>query len=203
MAGVILVISGPSGSGKSSVLKRVLKKHKNTYFSISSTSRQPRVGEKNGVDYNFISKEEFEIGIKNDEFLEWALVHGNYYGTSLKAIQNAYKQGKIVVLDIDVQGHEIVRKKMGDLITSIFITTQNDKVLKRRLTNRQTDDIDIVNRRVFNAKKEMQSIDKYDYLIINNKLKKVVKEFNSILKASKHKVANIDLQKFNLQWNTL
>ncbi len=201
MSGIILVVSGPSGSGKSSLLEKILKKYKNTYFSISSTSRAPRVGEKDGVNYNFISKEKFEKGIQKGEFLEWALVHDNYYGTSLKAIKQAYKKGKIVILDIDVQGHGIVRKKMGDLITSIFITTPNDEILRQRLMDRNTDDLESINKRIINAKEEMQSINEYDYLLVNDDLDEVVKKFKSILKASKYRVANADLKNLVKQWN--
>ncbi len=202
MAGVILVISGPSGSGKSSVLAKILKKYKNAYFSISSTSREPRVGEEDGVNYHFISKEKFEKGIKKGEFLEWALVHGNYYGTSLKAIQKAYEKNKIVILDIDVQGHRIIKEKMGNLITSVFITTPNDELLIQRLTDRNTDDEQSIKKRIKNAKKEMQSINEYDYLLINDEFETVAKDFDTILKASQFRVVNTNVEKFTKLWNT-
>ena len=103
--GAILIISGPSGCGKSTLLKEVYKDIKDYYFSISTTTRAPRVGETNGVDYFFVTKEEFESDIKNGDFLEYAKVHDNYYGTSLKPINNALSEGKLVIFDIDVQGH--------------------------------------------------------------------------------------------------
>ena len=102
--GAILIISGPSGCGKSTLLKEVYKEIDNYYFSISTTTRAPRVGETNGIDYFFVTKEEFEKDIENDDFLEYAKVHDNYYGTSLKPIKKALEEGKLVIFDIDVQG---------------------------------------------------------------------------------------------------
>ena len=104
--GAILILSGPSGCGKSTLLKEVYKEISDYYFSISTTTRDPRVGEVDGVDYFFVSKEEFENDIKENNFLEYALVHGNYYGTSLKPINKALEEKKLVIFDIDVQGHE-------------------------------------------------------------------------------------------------
>ncbi|MCG3716776.1 guanylate kinase, partial [Aliarcobacter butzleri] len=127
--GAILIISGPSGCGKSTLLKEVYKNISDYYFSISTTTREPRVGEINGVDYFFVSKEEFEEDIKKGNFLEYAKVHDNYYGTSLKPIIQALNEGKLVIFDIDVQGHHLVRKKMNDSVTSVFITTPSLKVL--------------------------------------------------------------------------
>lgn len=109
--GAILILSGPSGCGKSTLLKNVYKEIDEYYFSISTTTREPRPGEKHGVDYLFTTREEFQEDIKTGNFLEWAEVHGNYYGTSLKPIKKALSEGKIVIFDIDVQGHDIVRKK--------------------------------------------------------------------------------------------
>ncbi len=200
MSGVILVVSGPSGSGKSSILSQILKRYKNSYFSISSTSRKPRVGEKDGVDYFFVSKEKFKKGIEKGDFLEWANVHGNYYGTSIKPIKKAYKEGKIVILDIDVQGHDIVREKMGNLITSIFLTTPNSEVLKQRLTARNTDNKKSIKKRIKNAKTEMEKIKDYDYLLVNDKLEEVIEQFDTILKASSLKTVNIDIKKFTTVW---
>lgn len=126
----ILLISGPSGSGKSSLIKRLFAEFDNLYFSISSTTRAPREGEKDGVNYYFISKEEFEKGIANGEFLEWACVHNNFYGTNLRPVKAALDAGKVVVFDIDVQGFELANKHYKDEITSVFSPQKTRKPCK-------------------------------------------------------------------------
>lgn len=168
--GAILILSGPSGCGKSTLLKEVYKEISDYYFSISTTTRSPRDGEVHGIDYFFVSKEEFENDIKNDDFLEYALVHGNYYGTSLKPINAALNEGKLVIFDIDVQGHEIVRNKLSDIVTSVFITTPSLKELSDRLTSRNTDAHEVIEKRIKNAKTEVEFFQDYDYLIINDNL---------------------------------
>lgn len=202
MFGTILIVSGPSGSGKSSLMSKVLSSTKDIYFSISTTTREIRSGERDGVNYHFVSKEKFEKGIDNNGFLEWARVHGNYYGTAIKPIRKALKDGKIVIFDIDVQGHKIVRDKLGDMVTSIFITTPTNEVLEQRLIDRDTDSIESIKKRIKNAKKEMKRIKEYDFLLINDDFKKTLKEFKNIIKTSRHKVANTDVRKFINSWNT-
>ncbi len=174
--GAILILSGPSGCGKSTLLKEVYKDIKDYYFSISTTTRAPRVGETNGVDYFFVTKEEFEFDIKNGDFLEYAKVHDNYYGTSLKPINNALSEGKLVIFDIDVQGHEIVRNKLDSIVTSVFITTPSLNVLETRLNSRNTDSVDIIEKRIKNAKGEVEYFQDYDYLIINDDLQTAAKQ---------------------------
>ncbi|MGE0051838.1 MAG: guanylate kinase [Arcobacter sp.] len=174
--GAILIISGPSGCGKSTLLKEVYKNIDNYYFSISTTTRAPRVGEVNGIDYFFVSKEEFEEDIKNNDFLEYAKVHDNYYGTSLKPINKALEEGKLIIFDIDVQGHEIVRNKINALVTSVFITTPSLNVLEERLNSRNTDSLEIIEKRIKNAKAEVEFFQDYDYLIINDDLQTAAKE---------------------------
>ena len=185
--GSILILSGPSGCGKSSLLKKLYQEIENYYFSISTTTRDIRDGEKHGVDYFFVSKEEFENDIRNDNFLEYALVHGNYYGTSLKPINNALKNKMLVIFDIDIQGHELVRKKLDDLTTSVFITTPSLKELENRLNSRATDSQEVISNRIKNAKIEINSIDKYDYFIVNDNLDIAAKELISIAIASQKK----------------
>lgn len=162
------------------MLKKVYKDINDYYFSISTTTREPRVGEKDGVDYLFVSKEEFEEDIKNGYFLEWAEVHGNYYGTSLKPIKKALNKGKLVIFDIDVQGHEIVRKKLNDIVTSVFITTPTLQELEQRLNDRNTDSDSVISKRLDNAKHEIKSFHKYDYFIVNDDLEKSSKELVAI-----------------------
>ena len=174
--GAILILSGPSGCGKSTLLKEVYKDIEDYYFSISTTTRSPRVGEVNGVDYFFVTKEEFESDIKNGDFLEYAKVHDNYYGTSLKPINKALLEGKLVIFDIDVQGHEIVRNKLDSIVTSVFITTPSLNVLETRLNSRNTDSVDIIEKRIKNAKGEVEYFQDYDYLIINDDLQTAAKQ---------------------------
>ena len=178
--GAILILSGPSGCGKSTLLKEVYKEINDYYFSISTTTRSPRVGEVNGVDYFFVSKEEFEQDIKENNFLEYALVHGNYYGTSLKPINKALDENKLVIFDIDVQGHELVRNKLDAIVTSVFITTPSLKVLEDRLNSRNTDNKDVIENRIKNAKAEVEYFREYDYLIINDNLEEASKQLVSI-----------------------
>ena len=174
--GAILIISGPSGCGKSTLLKEVYKDIDDYYFSISTTTRAPREGEVNGVDYFFVTKEEFEKDINNGDFLEYAKVHDNYYGTSLKPINKALDESKLVIFDIDVQGHEIVRTKLSSITTSVFITTPSLEVLETRLNNRNTDSIEIIEKRIKNAKGEVEYFQDYDYLIINDDLQTAAKQ---------------------------
>jgi len=199
--GSILIISGPSGCGKSSLLKELYKHIENYYFSISTTTRKPRVGEKHGVDYFFVSKEEFENGIKNNEFLEYANVHDNYYGTSLKKVNDAIDESKLVIFDIDVQGHDLVREKLNDITTSVFITTPNLSELQHRLTLRDTDSKNVIQNRLKNAITEINYINKYDYLIINDNLDKASKELINIAFASKCKSSLFNKNNIISIWN--
>ncbi|MDN5096181.1 guanylate kinase [Aliarcobacter butzleri] len=198
--GAILIISGPSGCGKSTLLKEVYKNISDYYFSISTTTREPRIGEVNGVDYFFVSKEEFEEDIKKGNFLEYAKVHDNYYGTSLKPIINALNEGKLVIFDIDVQGHHLVRKKMNDSVTSVFITTPSLKVLEERLNNRNSDSLEVIEKRVKNAKKEIEFFDEYDYFIVNDNLESASNELVSIANIARAKAKLFDKEKIVSNW---
>jgi len=202
--GSLVVLSGPSGSGKTSVAREVCKRigEDKTYFSISSTTRSPRAGEKDGVDYFFLSKDQFLEDIQNNQFLEWAEVHGNYYGTSFKAINKALKQGKLVILDIDVQGFEniIKSKKLKKITTTVFITTPNLDELKDRLYKRASDDQEIILQRIKNSKKEIKYIKEYDYIIINDNIKTASKQFNAIAGASLIKSSLFNTKKMIKSW---
>ena len=198
--GAILILSGPSGCGKSTLLKEVYKDISDYYFSISTTTRAPRVGEVNGVDYFFVTKEEFEKDIQNDDFLEYAKVHDNYYGTSLKPIKEALEQGKLVIFDIDVQGHEIVRNKLDSIVTSVFITTPSLTLLEERLNARNTDSIEIIEKRINNAKIEVGFFQDYDYLIINDDLETAAKELVCIANIARIKTKLFDKEKIVSNW---
>lgn len=198
--GAILILSGPSGCGKSTLLKEIYKNINNYYFSISTTTREPRTGEQDGIDYYFVKKEEFEKDIEEGNFLEWAKVHDNYYGTSLKPIIEALNNGKLVIFDIDVQGHRIVRKKLNSNVTSVFITTPSLEVLKSRLYGRNSDSSDIIEKRLENAKVEIESFLDYDYLIINDNLDKSIKEILAIANISRNKTKLFDKENIVASW---
>ena len=201
MKGQILIISGPSGSGKSTLLNRLLKEENDLYFSISSTTRAPRQGESDGVNYYFTSEDEFKKGIDADEFLEWACVHGNYYGTSLKPVLKALEEGKIAIFDIDVQGFNIAKSKFAQNITSVFITTASKNELKSRLQNRGTDSAETIEKRLINAVGEMEHILEYDYFLINDDLQNCYENLRGILRSMRLKTSNLDAKEIINKWN--
>jgi guanylate kinase len=200
MSSAILVLSGPSGAGKSTIIQNASKSIGDFYFSVSTTTREPREGEVDGVDYYFVTKEEFEEGIKSGEFLEYAKVHDNYYGTSLKPVKKALNEGKLVIFDIDVQGHRLVREALGNSITSAFITPPSLKELESRLKSRSTDSLDIINRRLQNAKEEIKAINEYDFVIVNDNLEKAVEEFILIANVARLKWNKSKQDKFIQEW---
>lgn len=194
-----LIISGPSGAGKSTLLNK-LKNEFDFYFSISSTTRAKREGEIDGVHYHFIGKEEFEKGIENGQFLEYANVHGNYYGTSLLPIQKALDEGKSVIFDIDVQGYQIAREKLkGDYI-SVFIMPVSLTELEHRLKNRNSNDSN-VSTRLKNAIDEVSCICEYDFVIINDDLDTAYYELKQIFIATELKKLTKIKKEIILSWN--
>ena len=199
-SGAILVLSGPSGAGKSSLIKKIEDDIGAFYFSISTTTRPKREGEIEGVDYYFVSKEHFENDIEEENFLEYARVHGNYYGTSIKPVKKALKQGKLVVFDIDVQGHDAVQKRLADITTSVFITTPTLCELKQRLNARGTDAQEIIDGRILMAKREVQRISEYDYLVINDDLDEAAAILINIAKAARMKIPSMKISEFVLNW---
>jgi guanylate kinase len=198
--GAILVLSGPSGAGKSTIINAASDEIGEYYFSISTTTREPRIGEQNGVDYFFVRKEDFEEDIKAGNFLEYAEVHGNYYGTSLKPVHEALEEGKLVIFDIDVQGHRLVRAKMNDITTSAFITPPTLGDLEDRLRARCTDDEVVIVGRVENAKSEIKAVGEYDFTIINDTVEQAAKKFVIVAKAARLKQSREDEDKFITQW---
>ena len=198
--GAILVLSGPSGAGKSTIINAASNEIGEYYFSISTTTRAPRVGEEDGRDYFFVSKESFEEDIKAGNFLEYAEVHGNYYGTSLKPVREALEEGKLVIFDIDVQGHRLVRAKMNDITTSAFITPPTLKELETRLRARSTDDETVIVKRIENAKGEIKAVDEYDFTIINDTVEEAAERFVIVAKAARLKQSTEDEEKFVRQW---
>ncbi len=198
--GAVLVLSGPSGAGKSSLIKKIEEQIGSYYFSISTTTRPIREGETEGVHYHFVTKEQFEKDIEEENFLEYARVHGNYYGTSLKPVKQALKEGKLVIFDIDVQGHDAVQKRLADITTSVFITTPTLSELKKRLNARGTDAQEIIDGRIEMAKREVQRISEYDYLVVNDDLDEAADMLVYIAKAARMKVPSITINEFVFNW---
>lgn len=198
--GAILVLSGPSGAGKSTIINAASDEIGEYYFSISTTTRDPRVGEEEGRDYFFVTKESFEEDIKAGNFLEYAQVHGNYYGTSLKPVREALDEGKLVIFDIDVQGHRLVRAKMNDITTSAFITPPTLQALETRLRARGTDDESVIVKRIENAKGEIKALGEYDFTIINDNADEAAKRFVVVAKAARLKQSQEEEEEFVRQW---
>ena len=200
MNGAILILSGPSGAGKSTIIKEASERIGEFYFSISSTSRAPREGEKDGREYHFVTKEVFERGIEAGEFLEYAMVHGNYYGTSLTPVHTALKAGKLVIFDIDVQGFHLAKERMGDLITSAFILPPSLGELDRRLRDRLTDSPEVISQRLKNAKREILEIGAYDFVIVNDEIGAAVEKFVSVANAARLKLGDSEGEEFVNAW---
>jgi len=202
-SGAILVLSGPSGAGKSTLLNEVIYDIGESYFSISTTTRPIREGESNGIHYHFVSEEEFKQDIEDDMFLEYAYVHGNYYGTSIKPVKRALKAGKLVIFDIDVQGNAVVTSRLGDITTSVFISPPTLSELQHRLEHRQTDTQEVIDKRILMAKKEIQRICEYDYLIINDDLEEAADILRTIAKAARLKIPGNDINEFTQMWEDI
>lgn len=199
-SGAILVLSGPSGAGKSSLINKITDHIGPTYFSISTTTRAMREGEVDGVHYHFVSVDEFKHEIEQEMFLEYAVVHGNYYGTSLGPVKKALKEGKLVIFDIDVQGHDAVQNRLGDITTSVFITTPTLEELKKRLHNRSTDSEEVIAGRIEMAKREVQRISEYDFLVVNDNLEEAAEILVSVAKAARMKIPTLQINEFVQTW---
>ena len=187
--GQLIVLSGPSGVGKSTVIAELFAQRSNIYFSVSYTTRQPRVGEQDGVNYNFVDRAEFERMIADDELLEYAEYVDNYYGTSMKLIQEKLDAGIDVLLDIEVQGAAKVRARCPDALF-IFIIPPSFEDLSRRLHRRNTDSEEVIAGRLAKARQEFREIPKYDYLVINDKVANAVHEIEAILTAAECRVSS-------------
>ncbi|AFI04483.1 guanylate kinase [Helicobacter cetorum] len=195
----LLILSGPSGSGKSTLTKHLQENIPHMYFSISTTTRQKREGEIENLHYYFVSEEEFKLGIEQGQFLEWAIVHNNYYGTSKAPVEQALKEGKIVIFDIDVQGHRDIKKHYPNAC-SVFINTKDQETLKQRLISRGTDSKEIIQKRLVHAYNEMQCLKSFDYLIINENLEKSKEAILSIAKTLAYRQKAFNFEKVCQEW---
>ena len=190
--GLLIVVSGPSGCGKSTVDNMLIEKRKNIVMSISDTTRSIRGQEQNGVDYNFITTEQFEENIKNDKYLEYAVVHSNkYYGTPVDFVDKNLKNGIDVILEIDIEGARKINEKRKDAIF-IFIMPPSMKILKDRLVTRKTETKEQVVERFKTAYKEINEVSKYNYVIVNDNLEESVEKMNAIITCEKCRVDRIE-----------
>jgi guanylate kinase len=183
----VFIISAPSGSGKSTLVGRIRETVLNLEFSISYTTRKPRGAEQNGREYFFISRQEFEAMIRNGEFLEYARVfETDYYGTARRFLQKAEDEGSDLLLDIDVQGAEQIKRKLPSAV-SIFIMPPNRSELERRLRERSQDSAEVIQRRLETARREIENYEKYDYILVNDRLSDSVKALEAILLSERQK----------------
>ena len=191
--GRVYIISGPSGSGKDTLMKKVFEKAPHIAFSISSITRPMRPGEVEGEKYNFISRERFEEMIANDELLEHNVFVGNYYGTPKAPVVNCIESGRDILIEVDVNGAIQIREKMPDVV-SIFIMPPSLEILKNRLTGRGTDSQEVIEKRLNEALREISSAKDYDYIVVNDDLETAAEDFVGIMSADKFKTdRNLEL----------
>lgn len=183
--GILFVISAPSGTGKTTLLKRVMARMAGLNFSVSHTTRVPRHGEQDGREYHFIPRQQFEVMIERNDFVEWAQVHDNLYGTATAGVEGQLAQGQDVILDIDVQGAAIIRETSKLEGVHIFIAPPRLAVLEERLKGRNTDSDETIELRLKNAVTEMKSAPVYDYLIVNDDLEEAEEMLASIIIAER------------------
>ena len=178
----LIIITGPSGVGKGTVVKELLDRNKDIWLSISATTRNPRIGEKDGENYYFISDEKFKDMIDKKEFLEWAQFAGNYYGTPLSTVNEKIEKGFIVLLEIEVEGAKQIKEKFPEAL-SIFLLPPSKEELEKRIRNRGTEKEEAIDRRLTRADYEIASSDKFDFVLTNHDVGETVKEVFKIIKS--------------------
>jgi guanylate kinase len=181
---LVFIISAPSGSGKSTLVEKLLENVPDLQFSISYTTRPPRGSEKNSKQYYFIARDQFEQMIKDDEFLEYADVFGNFYGTAKRFLREAREKGRDLLLDIDVQGAKIIQQKLPHAI-SIFILAPDRHTLEVRLRGRSEDKEEVIQRRLITASREIENYDKYNYILVNDQLDESVARLEAIVRSER------------------
>lgn len=185
--GFLLVISGPSGSGKGTVSNELLNRNDDVVFSVSATTRKPRINEEDGLNYIFLDEEKFKNMVEKDLFLEHAFVHNNYYGTPREFVMEQIEKGEIVLLEIDVQGALQIKKNYKEAVF-IFLLPPTMDELKNRIIKRGTESEEDINRRFENAFKELDFVGEYDYFVVNEKVSEAVSNIEAIIKAEKLRV---------------
>ena len=186
----VFIISAPSGSGKSTLVNEVRQIVPDLYFSISYTTRAPRGSEQNGREYFFVFRPEFEEMIRGGQFLEYAEVFGNYYGTARRFLTEAEQTGRDLLLDIDVQGAALIKQKIPQAV-SIFVLPPNRGELEKRLRNRSLDTEEVIQRRLVTASREIENYSKYDYILVNDRLEESVDALRAILLAERRKLSGV------------
>ncbi len=197
MKGSLYIIAAPSGAGKTSLVSKLIEQDQHIQVSVSTTTRAARPGEQDGVNYHFVSVEQFQQQVSEGDFLEHAEVFGNYYGTSLSAVNNMLEKGKDVILEIDWQGARLVREQIANTI-SIFILPPSLGELRKRLTGRGTDSDDVIEERMSKAIDEMTHYDEFDFVVINNHFDTALNELHAIFVANRLRLANQQAKHANL-----
>lgn len=185
-----LVIAAPSGTGKTSLAHALVEAEENAVFSVSATTRQPRAGERQGVDYHFVSDAEFDRMVAQSELVEWANVHGRRYGTPWSAIRAGLDRGRTVVLDIDIQGARNVRGAFQEAVL-VFILPPNASELKRRLAGRNTEGEEDLRRRLRNALQELDAVAEFDYVVVNDDFERALQSLGAIFHAERQAVDRV------------
>ncbi|MCA9709757.1 MAG: guanylate kinase [Myxococcales bacterium] len=184
--GLLMVVSSPSGAGKTTLCARLRAEFTGLGFSVSYTTRPPRPGETDGVEYNFVEKAAFQEMIALDEFAEYAMVHGNMYGTSARRVADAISDGKDLLFDIDYQGGRQLRQKFPDDVVLVFILPPSLRELERRLRGRGTDSNEVIERRIRVAREELRHYDEYDYLVMNDDLERAYDALRAVYLSQVH-----------------
>ncbi|MBX5481822.1 MAG: guanylate kinase [Myxococcaceae bacterium] len=196
--GLLLVLSAPSGAGKTTLARRLLADSPDAVFSVSYTTRQPRGKEKDGVDYHFVDVQSFQDKIERGEFVEWAEVHGHFYGSSRSVVEQARAKNGIAVFDIDVQGGQAIKRKYPEAVL-VFILPPSMEELERRLRDRKTDSEETIRKRMLVARSEMErGIASYDYIIVNDDFDRAYSELRSVVVAERCRRGRVDLGRLHL-----
>jgi guanylate kinase len=197
--GLLLVLSAPSGAGKTTLAHRLLKELPSVQFSVSVTTRQPRGKEQNGVDYHFVDTTTFQERIERGDFVEWAEVHGNFYGSPQSVVDEARAKRGVAVFDIDVQGGQAIKRKHPDAVL-IFILPPSMEELERRLRDRKTDSDETIRKRMLAARSEIErGVASYDYIVVNEDIERAFQELRSVVVAERCRRGRVDLSKLKLE----